>query len=81
MWVSTGNAGTPKAWDMTTLEGLSGAAFDQMWLQMMVEHHEGAVTMAEQVAATTLDPDVATLAEDVIKAQNTEIVTMKDQQQ
>ena len=31
---------------MTELTGLSGAAFDKMWLQMMVEHHQGAITMA-----------------------------------
>ncbi len=63
--------------DMAALDGMSGAAFDQMWLTMMTEHHQGAIDMAEQVAASTLDPQVAALADDIISAQQAEIATMQ----
>ena len=32
--------------DMTMLEDADGAEFDRMFLEMMVEHHEGAIDMA-----------------------------------
>lgn len=44
----------------------------------MVPHHEGAVEMAKIVIQYGKDPDVRKLAEDIIKAQNTEIAWMKD---
>ena len=36
--------------DMSALEETSGARFEDMWLEMMIEHHEGAVTMAAGTA-------------------------------
>jgi uncharacterized protein (DUF305 family) len=63
--------------DMAALAQLSGDAFDQAWLQMMIEHHEGAVAMAEQVAGSTLDPQVETLADAIIVGQRAEIATMQ----
>lgn len=35
--------------DMSSLMGASGPEFNQMWLTMMIEHHEGAVEMAQDV--------------------------------
>jgi uncharacterized protein (DUF305 family) len=63
--------------DMAALAGMTGAAFDQEWLQMMTEHHQGAIDMAEQAAAATLDPQVAAMADDIITAQQAEIATMQ----
>ena len=63
--------------DMQTLAGLTGPAFDEMWLQLMIDHHEGAVAMADQVAENTLDPDVAALAGAIITAQEEEIAAMQ----
>lgn len=37
-----------------------------MWLRMMIEHHHGAVTMAQQVLATTADSEVKDLANAVL---------------
>ncbi|GAA5109641.1 hypothetical protein GCM10023320_00390 [Pseudonocardia adelaidensis] len=34
--------------EMDQLRGASGAAFDRMFLQMMIEHHEGAVAESER---------------------------------
>ena len=35
--------------EMTQLMKSDGATFDQMFLQMMVEHHEGAVGVVERI--------------------------------
>ena len=63
--------------DMSALAEAEGTEFDQMWLTMMIEHHEGAITMARDVQSTTEDEEVAALAEDIIAAQEAEIATMQ----
>lgn len=53
--------------DMMTAEGLgihevaSGANFDEMFLQMMILHNSGAVTMAETELVGSLDLDLRQL--------------------
>ena len=49
----------------------------ERWLRMMVAHHEGALTMAQDVLSTTQDPQVRSLAEAVVSGQTAEIATMK----
>jgi len=63
--------------DMATLADARGADFDRMWLQMMIAHHQGAVSMAQQVLDTTSDPQVTALANAVVKGQQAEIDTMQ----
>jgi uncharacterized protein (DUF305 family) len=63
--------------DMGTLEKASGAEFDTMFLEMMVEHHEGAIKMAETEKKDGKDDDAKKLADDVITAQTAEIEQMK----
>ena len=55
----------------------TGADFDTMWLQMMIAHHQGAISMAQQVAGTTTNPDVKALADAIITGQTAEIATMQ----
>jgi len=62
---------------MTTLEGLSGAAFDKMWLQMMVEHHQGAIDMAQDELRNGTNVDVKAMAQAIITAQQGEITKMQ----
>jgi uncharacterized protein (DUF305 family) len=62
---------------MNDLEETSGASFDEMFLTMMIEHHEGAIEMAETVKADGKDPEVADLASAIIDAQAAEIAEMK----
>lgn len=63
--------------DMKMLADADGSTFDRMWLTMMIQHHGGAVAMAEDVLKTTADTDVKTLAQAIIEGQNKEIATMR----
>ncbi|MEV8540197.1 DUF305 domain-containing protein [Streptomyces sp. NPDC051572] len=62
--------------DMGKLEKASGAAFDTMFLSMMVEHHEGAISMAKTEKADGSYAPATELAADVITAQSAEITQM-----
>ena len=63
--------------DMTTLKAAKGAGFDKMWLTMMVEHHTGAIAMAQSVTAKGKNTDVRALAQMIITGQQSEVVEMK----
>jgi uncharacterized protein (DUF305 family) len=63
--------------DMTMLEDADGAEFDRMFLEMMVEHHEGAIDMARTELADGENPDAIALAEQVVADQEAEIEKMK----
>lgn len=61
---------------MHRLGQLSGPEFDTAFLEMMIEHHQGAVTMSETVLAEGKHPDVKELARQIIEVQQREIATM-----
>jgi uncharacterized protein (DUF305 family) len=77
MNMDMGNTGMMSAADMESLGSAHGDGFDRMWLEMMIEHHEGAVAMAEEVLQTTKDPEVRRLAQGIIDGQEVEIETMR----
>ncbi len=62
--------------EMEQLSKATGAAFDRMWLQMMVKHHQGAVAMSQTELATGTNPDAKQLAQAIIDSQTKEITTM-----
>jgi len=62
---------------MKKLGALSGAAFDKEFLQMMIEHHEGAIEMATEETSGGSNPEARALAQQIITAQQAEIDTMK----
>ncbi|KQV63397.1 hypothetical protein ASC64_17580 [Nocardioides sp. Root122] len=69
--------GMMSADDMDALENASDAAFQDMWLEMMIEHHEGAVEMAETETEDGQFKDAVDLAGQIIDAQKQEIDTMQ----
>jgi uncharacterized protein (DUF305 family) len=52
-------------------------AFDQMWVQMMILHHEGAIEMAQTQQVEGQHPDAVALAAAIEEAQATEIAEME----
>lgn len=69
--------GMMSAEDMTELEKASGAAFDRMFLTMMIEHHEGAITMAKDEQRDGKDTAAIALATRIESAQTEEIKLMR----
>lgn len=63
--------------DMKMLEQAKGAAFDKMWLEMMIKHHEGAVAMAQTELQKGSNADAKKLAQEIIDAQQKEITEMQ----
>lgn len=63
--------------DMQALADASGMDFDQMWLKMMIAHHQGAISMAEQIKAESSNAEVTSVADAVISGQTAEIDTMQ----
>lgn len=62
---------------MQQLSAASGAAFDRMWLQMMVAHHKGAVEMSGVELRDGKNADAKKLAQQIIDAQKREITVME----
>ncbi len=62
---------------MDELAAMTGAEFDQMWLEMMIAHHEGAISQSETVKADGSNADVLLLADQIITAQQAEIAEMQ----
>lgn len=73
-----GMPGMMTAEDMTKLKGASGTSFDRMFLEMMIRHHEGAITMANTEKEKGADPEAKKLAETIATSQAGEITTMRD---
>ncbi len=69
--------GMMTAEQMDAMSALTGAEFDQMWLGMMIAHHEGAISQSETVKANGSNADVLALADQIIIAQQAEITEMQ----
>ena len=61
---------------MQQLGQVRGAEFDRMFLTMMIEHHNGAVQMAETELASGRNAEAKKLAQAIIDAQRAEIAEM-----
>lgn len=53
-----------------------GAEFDRLWLQAMIRHHEGAVTMARTEVDAGTQRGARNIARNVVSVQQTQIATM-----
>ncbi|MFC0626341.1 DUF305 domain-containing protein [Kribbella deserti] len=69
--------GMMTAQEMADLGKASGAAFDRMWLQLMIKHHRGAVVMAKTEQTSGQDAAAIALAKKIEADQNREIAAMQ----
>ncbi|MEV7245850.1 DUF305 domain-containing protein [Streptomyces sp. NPDC093248] len=73
----TGMAGMMSDDDMAALRKATGADFNRRFLSLMVEHHRGAVEMAGTEKSGGAYGPARTMAGDIVRAQNAEILEMK----
>jgi uncharacterized protein (DUF305 family) len=59
------------------LAATEGPAFDRLFVESMVEHHEGAIAMAQYVLTHGADQRVNELATDIVAEQGAEIARLE----
>ncbi|WP_308408712.1 DUF305 domain-containing protein [Streptomyces sp. AC627_RSS907] len=59
------------------LRATEGEAFDQLFLTLMITHHEGAITMATEVKSHGNNVQIEEMADDVVAQQTSEISRMR----
>jgi len=69
--------GMMSADDMQALADAPDAEFQSMWLEMMIEHHTGAIEMAEAEQADGRFKPAIDLAAAIVASQSAEIDTMR----
>jgi uncharacterized protein (DUF305 family) len=69
--------GMMSADQMNALTDASGAEFDRLFLELMIEHHRGAVDMAVTEAAGGQNANAVTMAENIRDTQSAEIAEMQ----
>lgn len=57
--------------------GAADAQFDLRFINAMIPHHEGAVTMAKDALSKSKHPEIKKLAQDIVTSQQKEIDQMK----
>lgn len=63
--------------ELETLKAAKGAEFDRLFLEGMIAHHEGAISMAQAVVDSK-NSEVAELAASIIESQTKQIQYMKE---
>ncbi|MET8826921.1 DUF305 domain-containing protein [Streptomyces sp. NPDC004610] len=63
---------------LKNLRSATGGAFDQLFLTLMITHHEGAITMASDVKGQGNNIQIEEMADDVIAQQTAEIGRMRE---
>ncbi len=64
--------------EMAKMEAMTGKDFDLHFLEMMILHHQDAVTMANEALKKAEHAEIKTLAKQIIKEQEAEIKKMTD---
>ncbi len=62
---------------MDQLTAATGGAFDKMFLQLMITHHQGALTMAKTEKASGKNTAALALADSITSSQTAEITQMQ----
>ncbi|WP_169950084.1 DUF305 domain-containing protein [Microbispora sp. H11081] len=73
----TGGYGMASEEELTRLRTARGRAFDELFLTLMIRHHEGAVRMAAEELRQGRDRTMRTMAQDVVSGQQIEIARMR----
>ncbi len=60
------------------LRAADGRAFDQLFLTLMITHHQGAITMSTEVKGQGNNIWIEEMADDVVAQQTSEIGRMRD---
>jgi uncharacterized protein (DUF305 family) len=79
-WRTMKMAGMLTDEQLKELDAAKGAEFDHAFLTMMIQHHEGALQMVDDLLAAPLaaqDIDVSVFANDVVTVQTAEIGVMQ----
>ncbi|GAA4222086.1 uncharacterized protein (DUF305 family) [Streptosporangium album] len=74
----TGMPGMATPAQMEALKAADGKDFDRLFLTLMTAHHQGAITMSEQVLVGGSHIKIEELANDVAATQNAEIRRMQE---
>jgi uncharacterized protein (DUF305 family) len=77
MPATPGMPGMMSGGQMQQLGQASGREFDRMWLQMMIQHHTGAVQMAETELREGQNAQAKALAQKIIDEQRAQIAQMQ----
>ena len=72
-----GSDGMMSQQDMDALTNASGPDASRLFLTQMIQHHEGAITMATTEAEEGKATEAVALAKKIASAQTAEIATMK----
>ena len=62
---------------MSQLTAAKGTQFDKLFLQLMIVHHQGALSMARTETADGGNTAALALADSIISSQSAEITTMQ----
>jgi uncharacterized protein (DUF305 family) len=79
-WRTMTMAGMLTKEQLAELDAARGVAFDRAFLELMIQHHEGALQMVDDLFATPRagqDVDVNVFANDVVSVQTAEIGAMQ----
>lgn len=69
--------GTLSQEELSDLGSAKGKTFDRMWIELMIRHHQGTVTMSKAYQTAGRHPAAIALAKKVEIAQTKEIATMR----
>ncbi|WP_454836832.1 DUF305 domain-containing protein [Rhodococcus qingshengii] len=78
MGTMPGMEGMMSAEDMTALQNAQGTDAAKLFLTQMIDHHRGAVAMAQTEVDSGQYPEAISMAQNIIRTQNEEITTMED---
>lgn len=59
--------------DMERLKGMKGDEFDKMFAEMMIEHHNGAISTAREEQKTGKNAGAVKMAGDIVEGQSAEV--------